>query len=382
MDGAVDAGQGVIAPDAPSEPAFRAAVRDVLTAHRGDLGERQFFAGRGGAARRLYQDLGVRGWLSLGWPTESGGVADTLHLEFALWDELAYARAARPDLAAGIVAKTLVLHGTAEQKQSFLPAIDSGELSFALGYSEPEAGSDLRAVRTRAVREGDRYVVTGEKRWTSDAHHSDYLWLLCKAGPPDDTPSHTLLIVDLSLPGVEIRPIDTIDGHRLNEVFLSGVEVPVTARVGEEGQAWQLIREALAVERHLMILPGRVRRDLDDLSAWTSAAASRRDGLLRHRIEWLRVEVGATEVLAAEALARARAGLDCTAEAARVKLLGSQAAQHIARAAFEVGLVDATRRDDDLAFLWRESIMETIAGGTSEIMRGVLARSALGLGRS
>ncbi|TYB42427.1 acyl-CoA dehydrogenase family protein [Actinomadura chibensis] len=360
--------------------AFRAEVRALLDGMGDALDPRQFFHGRGGATRDLYRELGRRGWLSLGWPGEDGAVPATLAHEFALWDELAHARAARPDLAAGIVAKTLVVHGTEYQKARFLPGIALGDVSFALGYSEPEAGSDLRAVRTRAVRDGDVYRVTGEKRWTSDAHHSDYLWLLCRAEGVAGGDPHTLLILDLRAPGVDIRPIETIDGHRLNEVFLDGVVVPVTDRVGAEGQAWSLIREALAVERHLMVLPGRVRRDLESLLGWAREHGFLGDPLLLDRVEQLTVDVQAVEVLAAEALARALDGADCTAEAARVKLVGSRATQEIARAALELGYLEATRRDDDLAFLWRESMMETLAGGSSEIMRGVLARAEFGLG--
>lgn len=360
--------------------AFRAEVRALLGEIGDGLDPRQFFHGRGGPTRALYRELGRRGWLSLGWPGEDGAAPETLAHEFALWDELAYARAARPDLAAGIVAKTLVVHGTADQKARFLPGIALGDISFALGYSEPEASSDLRGVRTRAVRDGGVYRVTGEKRWTSDAHHSDYLWLLCRADGVADGDPHTLLVLDLRAVGVDIRPIETIDGHRLNEVFLDDVVVPVTDRVGEEGQAWRLIREALAVERHLMVLPGRVRRDLESLVGWAREQDVLDDPLLRDRIEQLAVDVQAVEVLAAEALARTLEGADCTAEAARVKLVGSRATQEIARAALELGYLEATRREDDLAFLWRESMMETLAGGTSEIMRGVLARAEFGLG--
>ncbi len=358
---------------------FRAQVREVIDGFGERLDPRQFFHGRGAPARELYQELGRRGWLSLGWPTGDGAMPATLAHEFALWDELAYARAARPDLAAGIVAKTLVVHGTDEQRTAFLPGIAAGSIAFALGYSEPEAGSDLRSVRTRAVRDGEVYRVTGEKRWTSDAQHSDYLWLLCRAGGVKEAGVHTLLILDLRADGVDIRPIRTIDGHGLNEVFLDAVEVPVSRRVGEEGQAWGLIREALAVERHLMVLPGRVRRDLDELLVWARGSGALEDPVFRARVESLEIDVCATEALAAEALARALEGADCAAEAARVKLVGSQATQEIARAAFEHGFVGATRREDDLAFLWRESVMETLAGGTSEIMRGVLARAEFGL---
>jgi alkylation response protein AidB-like acyl-CoA dehydrogenase len=178
---------------------------------------------------------------------------------------------------------------------------------------------------------------------------------------------------------VTIRPIPTIDGHRLNEVFLDDVAVPLSDRVGEEGQAWQLIREALAVERHLMLMPGRVRRDLDTLVAWAEQDGALEDPVFADRVRTLVVDTHEVEAVALETLARTEAGLDCTAAAARLKLLGSEAAQAIARCAFELGRESVTEREGDLAFLWRESVMETIAGGASEIMRGVIARSELGM---
>jgi alkylation response protein AidB-like acyl-CoA dehydrogenase len=363
------------------QEAFRGEVRALLASHPG-LGQRQFFAGRGGATRELYRALGRRGWLSLTWPEHLGGAGLSVAWEFVLWDELAYARAARPDLGPGIVAKTLIAHGTVEQQQRYLAGIRSGDTGFALGYSEPEAGSDLGAVRTTAVREGDSYRVNGEKRWTSDAHNSDFLWLLCRAQSVDGSPGgRTLLVVDLHAPGVTIRPIPTIDGHRLNEVFLDEVLVPVGDRVGEEGAAWQLIREALAVERHLMLLPGRVKRDLETLTEWARGHAAGEPSL-DERLRELLVDHAELEASAYETVARTEARLDTTAVAARVKLLGSETIQRIARCAFDLGLTAATERDGELAFLLRETVMETIAGGTSEVMRGVLARDGLGLGVS
>jgi alkylation response protein AidB-like acyl-CoA dehydrogenase len=363
----------------PDQERFRADVRDFLREHPRLLAPRQFFHGRGGNTRDLYRALGERGWLSLAWPKEHGGSQLSPAYEFLLWDELAYARAARPDIAAGLVAKTIIAHGSSALRERFLPGIRAGEVGFALGYSEPEAGSDLRAVRTRAVRGERSYRVTGEKRWTSDAHNSRYLWLLCRASVDGQDTGRTLLILDLTAPGVTVRPIRTIDGHRLNEVFLDEVEVPIEERVGDEGAAWSLIREALALERHLMLLPGRVRRDLDDLVSWARRVGAITDARLHHRIRELAVDVAEVEVAALVALAAAEAGQDASVESARVKLLGSEASQRIARAAFDAGHLTAAEVGGDLEFLWRETVMETIAGGASEIMRSVIARGALGL---
>ncbi|MGW1059938.1 acyl-CoA dehydrogenase family protein [Micromonospora rubida] len=354
---------------------LRDEVRAFLAEHAHRRDPMQYFHGRGGASRELYRELGRRGWLRLAWPREWGGQDAPPSTEFIVWDELAYARAVRPDLAAGIVAKTIIGHGTDEQRARFLPGIGLGEISFALGYSEPEAGSDLAGVRTRAVPDGDGYRVTGEKRWTSDAHNSDYLWLLCRT--PES--GHTLLMLDLTAPGVQILPIHTIDGHRLNEVSLDDVYVPQENRIGAEGEAWRLIRAALAVERHLMVLPGRVRRDFEDLLRWSAERGWSADARTRDDIADIALDVAEVEVAAMSTLAALESGHDGAAQAARAKLLGSRTLQRIARLPFDVGDAGAARTGTP-SFLWHETFMETIAGGTSEIMLGVLAREALGLG--
>jgi alkylation response protein AidB-like acyl-CoA dehydrogenase len=367
----------------PAVVAFGAEVRSFLRDHPELLGPRQFFMGRGGRTRELYRALGARGWLSLGWPVALGGECRSPAYDFTLWNELAYARAARPDLAAGVVANTLIAHGTSDQHERFLPGIRAGETGFALGYSEPEAGSDLAAVRTRATLDGDAYAVTGEKRWTSDAHNSRYLWLLCRTGERAERGRGlTLLILDLAAPGVTVRPIPTIDGHRLNEIFLDGVVVPVADRVGPEGGAWRLIREALAVERHLQLLPGRVQRDFQDLL--DRATQSRRMGsdLVRSVLAGLAVDVAEVESQALRTLGAMESGRDATLPAARVKLLGTTLTQRIARVAVDLGWPEAALDADDLAFAWSQTVMETVAGGTSEIMRSLIARQALGLGAS
>jgi alkylation response protein AidB-like acyl-CoA dehydrogenase len=364
----------------PEQEALRRDIRQFLGADAPPRDPRQYFLGRGGASRDLYRALGKRGWLSLAWPVEHGGAGAPPSTEFVLWDELAYARAVRPDLAAGIVARTLIAHGTPAQ-QELLPGIARGETAFALGYSEPEAGSDLAAVRTTATGVDGGYRVTGEKRWTSDAHHAQYLWLLCRTGSTGRAGRDlTLLIVDLAAPGVTIRPIPTIDGHRLNEVFLDDVHVPAANRVGAEGGAWRLIREALAVERHLMVLPGRVRRDYEDLLGWARQPGRRDDPAVAAALLDAATDLAEVEAAALCTLAAMEAGGAGIVEAARAKLLGSRAVQRMARIPYELGDAAALARDGIHGFLWHETVMETIAGGTSEVMLDMVARHGLGLG--
>lgn len=363
-----------------SELAFRDEVESFLEEEGTPEDPLQYFRGRGGSTRRLYEKLGERGWLSLCWPREFGGRELPPSYEFVLWDTLAYHRVARPDLGPGIVAYALRTHGTAEQRDHYLSLLRSGSACFALGYSEPTAGSDLGGLRTRATHVGDSYVVSGEKCWTSDAHHADYLWLLCRTGTTEDrSRGLTILVLDMSRAGVSVVPIPTIDGHRLNQVFLDEVEIPESERVGAEGGAWAIVRDALAVERHLQVLPGRLRRDLVELrhtlesrGMFTGAAAD----------QWAAL-AAQTEMVHASALATVSAlaaGHPAVAEAAQTKVLGSELAQEIPRVGLD--LLGAGGIDGDastLPFLWRQSIMETIAGGANDILLSLLARESFGI---
>src|SRR5258708_9188299 len=190
------------------EVAFRDEVRAYLVSTAPERDPLQIFRDRGPRTRALYGGLGKLGWLAIAWPAEFGGGGRPPVFEFILWDELAYARAARLDIGPTVVAKTLMRHGTLAQQDRFLPDLRLGLKGYALGYSEPEAGSDLPGLRVMAVRDGDRYRITGEKRWTSDAHHSDFIWLLARTGTTEQRARGlSLFIVEAHSPGISISPI-------------------------------------------------------------------------------------------------------------------------------------------------------------------------------
>jgi hypothetical protein len=360
--------------------AFRAEVVAFLAEWR-DLDGFFCQGQRWPRVRELFRALGARGWLSLGWPAEAGGAGRPLELEYVLWDELAYARAARSPLASGIVAKTIARHGSDAQKRRWLPPIRAGEIHFSLGYSEPEAGSDLASVRCRAERRGEVYVVTGQKCWQSYARDMDHLWLLCRTGPQESRARGlSLLIVDLRAPGVRVGPLPTLDGDQLSEVHLEGALVPVDRRIGPENGAWRIMAEALADERHIQFPPGRVRRDLDEVAAWVRARGLDRDPVVRRRLAELAAEVLEVEMLALRVLDALQKGRPASVEAAGNKVAHTIACQNVARAALELGGAEALAHGSRAELLWRQSLWETIGGGTSEIMRGVVARQALGLG--
>lgn len=362
------------------EEAFRAEVTEFLADYR-DLDAFFLQGHKWQRVRELFEAMGQRGWLSLGWPVAAGGSGAPISHEFILWDEVAYARAARNPLASGIVAKTIARYGTPEQIAAWLPPIRSGSLHFSLGYSEPEAGSDLASVRCRAERRGDVYVVNGQKCWQSYAQDMDYLWLLCRTGSQESRGRGlTLLIVDLADPRLRVRPLPTLDGDQLNEVFLDAVPVPVANRIGPENGAWMIMGEALADERHIQFPPGRVRRDLEEMAAWAQARGLQADPGVRRVLADLAVEVFEVEVHALRVLDALQRGRSGVVEAAASKVVHTTVCQHIARAAMEFGGPEALVAGERVELLWRQSIWETIGGGTSEIMRGVVAKQGLGLG--
>jgi len=364
----------------PEAERFRTEVRELLADFH-DL-DAYFLQGRRWErVKAFFRALGERGWLALTWPPEHGGLGRPITWEFLLWDEAAAARAARNPLGPGIVAKTILRHGSAEQKARWLPPLRRGGLHFSLGYSEPEAGSDLASVRCRAERDGDAYVVTGQKCWQSYAQDMDYLWLLARTGSQESRGEGlSLFIVDLAASGVTVGALPTLDGDQLNEIHLDGVRVPADQRVGPEDGAWKIMAEALADERHIQFPPSRVRRDLSEVAAWARDHGLAGEPAVRRRlaelaVRVLEVEMHALRVL--DAMARGHAG---AVEAAANKVVHTVVCQEIAEVAMEWGGPAALCEGSRLGLLWRQSLWETIGGGTSEVMRGVVARQGLGLG--
>lgn len=365
----------------PEEEAFRAEVVEFLADHR-DLDAFFLQGHRWKEVAAFFRALGERGWLSLGWPAEEGGGSPPTY-EYILWDEIAYARAARNPLASGIVAKTIARQGTEAQRRRWLPPIRSGELHFSLAYSEPEAGSDLAALRCRAERRGDVYVLTGQKCWQSYAQDMDHLWVLCRTGSQESRGRGlSLLIVDKATPGVRVAPLPTLDGDQLNEVFFDGAEVPAEHRIGPENGAWEIMGDALADERHIQFPPGRVRRDLEEVLQWARGTGVDADPVAHRAFADLAVRVREVEVHALRVLDAMLRGRDAAALAAANKVVHTEVCQEIARAALDLGGPEALAEGSRVELLWRQSLWETIGGGTSEVMRGVVARRALGLGGS
>ncbi len=217
--------------------------------------------------------MGRDGWLGVGWPKEYGGQGRTA-LEQLIWfDEARRSGAPLPFVTLNTVGPTLMASGSDAQKQRFLPAILAGEVEFAIGYTEPTAGTDLASLETRAVRDGDHYVVNGSKVFTSGADSADFVWLACRTDP--EARKHrgiSILIVDTRHPGFSWAPIHTVGGGFTTMTYYRDVRVPVEMRVGEENQGWQLITLQLNHERiGLAAMSGIAERLLDDTLAWVNA---------------------------------------------------------------------------------------------------------------
>ncbi len=361
-----------------ADAAFRAEIDAVLAPFRGTA---NFLVARDQAKiDAFYHALMARNWLALGWPEAVGGLGASPLREFLLWNEVAFAQIARPPQGVGVVAKTIICYGTAAQKATWLEPIRQHRASFALAYSEPEAGSDLAGLSCRAERVGDVYRVTGSKCWNSKAHHADYLWLLCRTGAPGSRGRGlSLLIVDVRLPGLRITPIALMDGNEFTEIRLDDVAVPVACRIGEENAAWSMMAASLADERHVHFGPGRVRRDYLTVLDWVERQGLGDDPLVQARLSDLLLKVYEAEALSLRVLdAGDAATAGWTAPAA--KLAHTRAIQAIARAAMEFGSADAVLGDSPIALLWRQTMTESIGGGTTEIMQGIVARHRLGLG--
>ncbi|HET7349963.1 MAG TPA: acyl-CoA dehydrogenase family protein [Marmoricola sp.] len=382
---------------APTESAadesFRAEVRDWLAEHlAGDFAGLQ---GKGGPGReheaydeRLAWDrhLARHGWTCIGWPEEHGGLGLSLEQQVIFHEEYAHANApARTNhLGEELLGPTLIAFGTPEQQERFLPRIRAVEELWCQGYSEPGAGSDLAAVSTKARREGDAWVVDGQKVWTSLAHQADWCFVLVRTEPGSQR-HHGLsyLLVPMDQPGVEVRPIVQLTGtSEFNEVFFSGARTEAGMVVGGEGNGWKVAMATLGFERGVSTLGQQVgfQRELDALVEVARSNGAYDDPVLRDRLARAQVEL---EVIRLNAL-RTLAEEQGPQQASVAKLLWARWHRGLGELAMEVRGVESltTGPDHDLdewQRLYLFSRADTIYGGSDEIQLNVLAERVLGL---
>ncbi|WP_410639854.1 acyl-CoA dehydrogenase family protein [Amycolatopsis sp. lyj-346] len=340
--------------------------------------------------REIVRRMGRDGRLGVGWPAEYGGQGFGGIEQHLFVDEAARADVQLPSVTLQTVGPTLQEFGTEEQKSFFLPKILAGEIHFAIGYSEPEAGTDLAALRTTAVRDGDEYVVNGQKIFTTGGHDADYIWLAVRTAP--DAPKHkgiSILVVDTSDPGYSWTPIITCDGaHHVNATYYSDVRVPANRLVGAENAGWRLITTQLNHERVMLGPSGRIGGLYDRVRAWASAHGLLDLADVRAVLAEALAVTRVNELLNWQVAVSSASAPVGVADASATKVFSSEAIQRIGRNLEEVVARHGDLADPDTAELadWldltaKRNIVLTFGGGVSEIQRELIASIGLGLPR-
>lgn len=335
----------------------------------------------------------ARGLLGIAWPTSYGGLGKDVVDQTIYMEEMAYAGAPQEQHRRAVqqVGPSIMLAGTEAQKQRYLPGIAAATLSFAMGLSEPNAGSDLANVETTALRDGDEFVVNGRKRFTSGAHFSDYLWTVARTDP--EAPKHrgiSMMVVPLNAPGVEVRPLIDLQGrHHFNEVFLEDVRVPLDHLVGEENRGWYINAQTMDLERSGGSHIGTLRRHLDECLAAArdrSASGARFARTAQVELAECAIRVELARLLAYRVAWLRERGQMPNYEVSIVKLLATETHQRLANLMVKsYGLAGLLAGGEVEAATWGtaylDSISKTIGQGSSEIQRNVIATRGLGLPR-
>ncbi len=361
-----------------AERDFRGRVRDFFAGQpppeHGDRTQRA-------AYRRT---LGERGWLTLHWPEEYGGQGASHIQQVIFKEESFHAGAEGGNSGVNMLGPTLMLHGTDEQRREHLPRIASGEVQWCQGFSEPGAGSDLAALQTRATRDGDDYVINGQKIWTSGAHESDWIFMLARTDP--EAPKHrgiSFFLVDMATPGIQVQPLIQLTGaHGFNQVFFEDVRVPARNRVGDEHRGWYVATTTLDFERSGIERVLVADRDLRRLEAWwCTGGSAHQPATRRHLLADLRVAVEVGRLLAYRVAWMQGRGLAPNYEASMAKMYNSDLGQRVANVAVNVCGLPGQVRSAAAAFRYMDSVRLTIGQGTGEIQRNIIATRGLGLAR-
>ena len=334
---------------------------------------------QGGELTAFRRKIGEKGWFGLNWPKEYGGLGLTAMHQHLLMSEFEYVGVPGPDLTVTSVAPMIMRHGTEQNKKEFLPGVARGEIVFALGYSEPNAGTDLASLRTRAVRDGDEWVINGSKIWNSGAQRSTHEWLCVRTDP--DAPRHrgiSVIVVPIDSPGIEIHPLYAWSGYRTNETFFRDVRVPVTNLVGELNMGWTYITGALDLERGALINVGDLRRALDELTA----LAGDLDPAFGRRLAQAEADVEVARLMGLEAASMLDSGRIPSVEVSVEKIFTSELRQRIADLALDLLGPDGLRAhrsagaplDGFFERLYRVSPLMRFGGGTNEVLRDVIAQ--------
>ncbi|WKA42721.1 acyl-CoA dehydrogenase family protein [Cupriavidus necator] len=336
--------------------------------------------------------LGSKGWNTMSWPREYGGQGRTPYEQLAFMEEIQQAGApmgGRGD----IQAHALMAFGTAEQQAEFLPKLARGEITFCLGYSEPGSGSDLASMQTTAERDGDEWVINGQKIWTTAAEKADYIWLAARTDRNAVRPHAglSIFIVPMNSPGLTVRPSMAMYGHTFCQEFLDNVRVPASALVGKLNDGWTVLTSALATERMMMgSFIANARAEFERLVRCVrDKTVLANDGAVRDRIGALAAEVEAGRQLFMKSIAMAEQGKVPIHEAAMSKAFTGELTERLGQAALDILGTGATLSEDAESAiasgrferLLRYAILTVIGGGTAEIQRNLIAQRGLGLPR-
>jgi 3-oxocholest-4-en-26-oyl-CoA dehydrogenase alpha subunit len=351
----------------------------------------------GEAYRDVVRQMGRDGWLGVGWPAEWGGQGRTPIEQYVFYDEANRAGAPLPLVTLNTVGPTLMRFGSEDQKRAFLPKILAGELHFAIGYSEPGAGTDLASLRTRAVRDGDEYVINGQKIWTTGGHDADWVWLACRTDP--DAPKHkgiSMILVPTDVPGFKHSPIWVLGGGHTNATYYEDVRVPVGNRVGNENEGWKLITRQLNHERVALAPAGRLDRHLHAVRGWAQATTLA-DGRRVIDQEWVQLTLARVyAVVEALKLANWRVASDLAheslnpADASAMKVLATEEQCRCLRLLMDVvGVTAAIPSGSPGAVLrgqleqaYRQAPVGTFGGGVNEVQREIIQVAGLDMPRA
>ena len=349
--------------------------------------------------RAFLKKLAPKRWIAPAWPKQYGG------LDLSLWDQvifneaMSYAGAPIVNTAAvGYLGPTVILYGTDEQKQLHLPGITSGDVVWCQGYSEPNAGSDLASLQTRAVQDGDEFILNGQKIWTSQAHYADWMFVLARTDP--DAPKHrgiSYFLMDMKTPGVTVRPlINMAGGEAFNEVFFDNVRIPRSGLLGELNRGWYIATTTLDFERSSIGNSGQSRRALEDLTRFAKTERESGTGRriwdklqVRHAIADLWIDLEMLRLLSYRVVSMQARGLVPNYEASITKVFNSDYVNRQARIGIGImglygGLWGAgpwAKLRGSFARSYVANVGMAIAGGTSEIQRNIIAQRGLGMPR-
>jgi 3-oxocholest-4-en-26-oyl-CoA dehydrogenase alpha subunit len=371
--------------DAHADPAVMDPTRENM-AQIVDTPERRAFMAK----------LGEQGWLGMTWPTEYGGQEGDGVYEYVLNEALARRGAPQIGKGVGIIGKTLIRHGSDKLKAEFLPKILRNEVEFAVGYSEPNAGSDAASMQLKATPVEGGWVLDGQKTWTTSAHFAEWYWVGARTDP--EAPKHhgiTLFLVPMDDPGLTIRPIWTMGDERTNEVFFDEVFVSDDYVVGDVNRGFQYIAQALDLERFTMFTYSQIDARIELLvehvrSATRDGEALRDDPVVRQRIARIVTEGEVARVLGLRFVhASLQGGDPPRAEASEYKLFATELSRRVADASMDIGGAGAQLRvgTEDAPMrgraesTYRYTVIDTIGGGTSEVQKNIIATRKLGLPR-